>query len=107
KNKNKKPTIFHLLGWEAAQVIQQILQNGIDSVSNWSYESPRGTVTFHPETHCAYAPLYRGKIEAAENEKCKLSISEKINISADEHKKIFFSRPEGEYTRWRNNYFSI
>jgi branched-chain amino acid transport system substrate-binding protein len=107
KNKNKKPTIFHLLGWEAAQVAQQILQNGINAVNDWSFESPRGTVTFHPETNCAYAPLYRGKIESGENGKCKLNIGEKITVNADDHKKIFFTRPEGSYTRWRNNYLSI
>lgn len=107
KNKNKKANIFTLLGWEAAHVAAQILSHGVSSLDNWSYESPRGTVQFHPESHCAYAPLYNGFIEEGEGGKSKLRITNKIEITAEDHLHTFYWRIDGEYTRWRNNYFCI
>ena len=107
KNKNKQANIFSLLGWEAAHAAAQILSQGITSLANWSFESPRGTLKFHPESHCSYAPLYNGFIEEGENGKSKLRTTNSIEISAEEHHKIFSWHLNGEYTRWRNNYFCI
>lgn len=107
KNKNKTANLFSLLGWEAAFVVDQIIKGGASSLNNWSFESPRGTVRFHPDTHCAYAPLYNAFIEGNENGKCRLRVTNTINIQPEEHLSVFRSRPEGEYTRWRNNYFCI
>lgn len=107
KNKNKTANLFSLLGWEAGHAAAQILKNGISSLSNWSFESPRGTVCFHPESHCTYAPLYNGQIEAGENGKSKLRTRDRIDISADDHLAMFNKRIDGDYTRWRNNYFCI
>jgi branched-chain amino acid transport system substrate-binding protein len=107
KYKNKKANLFSLLGWEAAHVVAQILKHGVASLDNWSFESPRGNVCFHPESHCSYAPLYNGFIEEAANGKSKLRTTNSIAISAEEHLNIFNWRIEGEYTRWRNNYFCI
>ncbi|MGL5892750.1 MAG: ABC transporter substrate-binding protein, partial [Bacteroidia bacterium] len=85
--KKKKANLFHLLGWEAATAAQQILQHGAAGLSGWSYESPRGTVTFHPETHCAYAPLSSGFIAAGENGNCELQLTGTVEVNADEHRK--------------------
>lgn len=105
--KKKKANLFHLLGWEAATAAKQILQHGVATLPGWSYESPRGTVTFHPETHCAYAPLSSGLIVAGENGNCALQLTGTAAVSADDHRKLFFMKPEEGFSRWRNNYFCI
>lgn len=105
--KKKKANLFHLLGWEAATATKQILENGISTLAGWSYESPRGLATFHPETHCAYAPLSTGFIMAGENGNCELRLNGTAEVTADNHRKLFFMKPEGGYSRWRNNYFCI
>lgn len=105
--KKKTANLFHLLGWEAATAAKQILEHGIISLAGWSYESPRGTVTFHPETHCAYAPLSSGFIVAGENGNCTLQFTGTEPVSADDHRKLFFMKPDEGYSRWRNNYFCI
>ena len=106
--KKKTANIFHLLGWEAASVAQHILASGgIENLAGWSFESPRGTVKFDAETHSAYAPLYEGRIENNGEGKCKLSLGNRIDVTEEQHRKIHFLRPVGEYTRWKNNYFCI
>lgn len=105
--KNKKANLFSLLGWEAGLVVAQILNGGVSSLENWSFESPRGTVTFNADTHCSFAPLYNGQIVAGENDKAKLITTSKIDVTPEDHLTLFNMRIDGEYTRWRNNYFSI
>lgn len=105
--KNKTANIFHLLGWEAGIVAAQILTNGIAAADDWSFESPRGNVRFHPQTHNAYAPLYLGKITDSGDGKCKLVIEGIHEVTAEQHKELYFARPEGSYSRWKNNYFCI
>jgi branched-chain amino acid transport system substrate-binding protein len=105
--KKKTANLFHLLGWEAATAAKQVLELGIASLAGWSYESPRGTVTFHGETHCAYAPLSSGYIVAGENGNCMLQLTGTETVSADDHRKLFFMKPEEGFSRWRNNYFCI
>ncbi len=73
REKNKAANIFHLLGWEAGIVSQQVVQAGINSLKGFAYNSPRGTVTIHPVTQHTYAPLYKGEIVVGEggNAPCK------------------------------------
>ncbi len=105
KQKNKNANIFHLLGWEAAFVVMQIINNGSGSLGDWSYDSPRGKVTFDPKTQTTYAPLYRGMIIPNEEDKCTVRIDNKIEITAEEHEKICLEKQEGHHSNWKNNYF--
>jgi branched-chain amino acid transport system substrate-binding protein len=108
KEKNKSTNIFLLLGWEAGHVAAHILESGktaAAAVKDWTLESPRGPVKFHPDTNCAYAPLYRGSITRGENGKCKLEISETIPVTAEDHLHIFNDGPVGQVTNWKNSYF--
>lgn len=105
--KKKKANLFHLLGWEAALVVQRIVAENNHTLSDWNYESPRGRVCFHPETNVAYAPLYSGVIASGDNGNCALHIQDTIDVSADDHRKLFFMKPAGGYSRWKNNYFCI
>lgn len=105
--KSKPANIFHLLGWEAADVVQQLLQEGVASLAHFSWESPRGTVAFHPATHYTYAPLYEGMIIGDENGKCRLRITGSNTVSAEEHLKVMTDIPKGVVSGWTNNYLCI
>lgn len=105
KEKNKTANIFHLLGWEAAAAAHYIA--GGNTLDNWSFESPRGTVHFHPETHNVFAPLYEGKIVPDEKGNCRLDVQQQLEVTAEQHKALHFSKPEGTYSRWKNNFFCI
>jgi branched-chain amino acid transport system substrate-binding protein len=105
--KNKQTNIFHLLGWEAGIVVSQVLAGGINSLAGWSYESPRGLVTFHPETQQTYAPLYTGMIVNDGNENCKVLIKDTISIDAASHVKVQAEQPEEGASGWKNNYLCI
>ena len=101
------PSIFHLLGWEAAIVATRAHEQGAATLKNFSYESPRGKVTIHPGTHYSYAPLYKGRITGNENGKCVLEIMERIPVDADDHEKIMQDKPDEIASGWKNNYLCI
>lgn len=107
KDKNKEANIFHLLGWEAAIVAKQVMEGGLASLSNFTYASPRGTVTIHPQTHCTYAPLYSATITGNREGKCSLQITGTLPVSAEAHLAVFTDRPESAVSGWRNNYLCI
>lgn len=107
KEKNKTANIFHLLGWEAAMVVQQFVTGGAASINGMSFSGPRGTVHFHPETHCAYAPLYEGKIVAGDNGNCRLVLSKALEVTEQIHHANYLLKPIGEFSRWKNNFFCI
>lgn len=107
KDKNKQANIFHLLGWEAGTVAAQITGNGIGSLKGWSYDSPRGKVTFHPDTQHTYAPLYEAMIAGNEEGNCKIAIKGSMDIAADDHAKVLADKPEGMVSGWKNNYLCI
>lgn len=103
----KNANIFHLLGWEAAIAGLQAIENGVQSLKKFSYESPRGTVNIDPETHYTYAPLYKGSIVANETGKCVLRINEVISVNAEQHQKIMANKTGAVISGWKNNYLCI
>ncbi|MEO5645788.1 MAG: ABC transporter substrate-binding protein [Bacteroidia bacterium] len=108
KEKNKSPNIFLLAGWEAGLTAAQILNTGksaAEAVKGWTMESPRGQVVFHPETNCAYSPLYHARIVSGENNLCKLEVTATLPITAEDHLARFNDKPEGAVTNWKNTYF--
>lgn len=107
KEKNKIANIFHLLGWEAAMVVQQFIAGGAASINGMSFNGPRGTVHFHPDTHSAYAPLYEGKIVAGDNGNCRLTLSKALEVTAEAHYANHSLKPVGDFSRWKNNFFCI
>jgi branched-chain amino acid transport system substrate-binding protein len=107
--KNKTANLFHLMGWEGGIVAAQFLREGsaapiAETLKNWSYESPRGTVTVHPETHITYAPLYFVEIQPAEGQAPKTRLRERVDVGANEHKEILNDRPQGMVSGWFNQY---
>ena len=107
EEKNRTPTIFHLLGWEAALVVIAAWQQGASALKGFVYNSPRGEVTIHPATHYSYAPMYKGKIRRADNGKCALEVSEQVRIDAAMHAAALNDRPDSVVSGWRNNYLCI
>lgn len=107
KEKNKTANIFHLLGWEAAIAAEQCIQHGVQSLENFSYQSPRGTVTIHPVTHYTYAPLYKGQLRGDENGKCVFEINATVPVNASQHEVLMNDKPGSFTTGWRNNYLCI
>ncbi|MGZ3861726.1 MAG: ABC transporter substrate-binding protein [Bacteroidia bacterium] len=107
KEKNKPVNIFHLLGWEAGIVAARLLQKAdTGTLKGWSYESPRGTQTFHSDTHYTYGPLYHASITESENQKCALTLHEQIPADSSLHLKLIKDRPEVS-SDWKNNYLCI
>jgi branched-chain amino acid transport system substrate-binding protein len=104
---NKAANIFHLLGWEAGIVTMALAECGIPSLKDFSYLSPRGKTTIHPETHYTYAPLYKGKIIGGQHGKCALQITETIPPDAGMHIKVMSDQPTSFMSGWKNNYLCI
>jgi branched-chain amino acid transport system substrate-binding protein len=105
EQKNKVANLFHLLGWEAAVVTVRLLNEGPQSLANWSFDSPRGKVIFNAETQTSYAPLYQGMIVSDADGKCKLKIDEKLEITQEEHQQTCSQKLEGIHSGWKNNFF--
>ncbi len=106
-HKEKEATLFHLLGWEAGLATAHLMQGQARSLAGFSYNSPRGRVTIHPDTNTTYAPLYKGMIIADHDNKCRLCITGTIPVTADEHLQVMLDRPEGVSSGWKNNYLCI
>jgi branched-chain amino acid transport system substrate-binding protein len=107
--KKKTATIFHLLGWEAGIVTAHLLESETiapDALKNWSFESPRGKQTFHPDTHYSYGPLYNASIVEGEAGKCALVLHEPMPADAGLHTSLLTARLENT-SDWKNNYLCI
>lgn len=104
EQKNKVANLFHLLGWEAAVVAVRLLNNGPQSLANWSFESPRGTITFDSVTQTSYAPLYKGIIIPDSDGKCMLKIEEKLEVTKEEHQQNWTQKQEEMTSGWKNNF---
>ncbi|MCW3070462.1 MAG: transporter substrate-binding protein [Bacteroidetes bacterium] len=107
--KKKAATIFHLLGWEAGIVAAHLLENETiapDALKNWSFESPRGKQTFHPDTHYSYGSLYNASIIEGENGKCALALHEQMPADPELHLSLLSTRLENT-SDWKNNYLCI
>lgn len=107
QEKNKAATIFHLLGWEAGSVAVQATRQGATSLAGFSYQSPRGEVTIHPDTHYTYAPLYKGVIGGDSQGRCALQVEELLPVTAAQHELVMNDRPGAVASGWRNNYLCI
>jgi len=105
--KNKKANIFHLLGWEAGLLSAKLLRDPGSPLKGWQYESPRGTVAIHPETHHTYASVYDVSIVPDAAGKCSLQLNDTISVSDRDHLTHMLDVPQGTVSSWKNNYFCI
>lgn len=107
QQRNKPVTIFHLMGWEAAVVAKQAIQQGTASLPGFSYNSPRGQVHIHTETHHTYAPLYYGNIVPGLNGKCALRLTDQVVLDDKDHTYYQLHEITEAASGWRNNYLCI
>lgn len=104
---DKSPNLFSLLGWEAALLLHQLQSNGAGSLKGWTYDSPRGEVTIHPQTHHTYAPLYYGRIVEDANGKCSWQYQETLALDPVTHLRYLIAEKNFIPSGWKNNYFCI
>lgn len=107
KEKNKKANLFHLLGWEAGIAAQQAVQGGPQSLSGFTYDSPRGNVRIHATTHHSIAPLYYGAIVEGRHGKCRFELQETLLLDEDTHTRYLTHELDSIASGWKNNYFCI
>lgn len=107
KQSDKTANLFSLLGWEAAILLARLQSAGNAAVADWNYESPRGKVHFHPETHHTYAPVYNGMILPDDQGKCSWQFREEIPVDPAMHLRYLVADSNYVHSGWRNNYFCI
>lgn len=107
RQRNKTANLFQLFGWEAAILSDQLLQQTSTSLKGWTYQSPRGAVTIHPQTHHTYAPLYYGNIIEGQNGHCSFRVIDKHAVQEADHTYYRAHEAELMVAGWKNNYFCI
>lgn len=77
---NRRPTIFSVLGWDAARLVAEIRNSGKNAgemqahFEGFSFDSPRGTITIGGELLEGRGPLYLAHVSSAENGFARLVI---------------------------------
>jgi len=109
--------LFSLLGWEGAilgvQASDSMLEqkNNVkavsDSLTAFSFEGPRGKVSFHSPTRHTLAPMYEASIQHNGNGGCSIVIEKKIEETVADFE-AFISLPmENSISGWYNSYTCI
>jgi branched-chain amino acid transport system substrate-binding protein len=87
----ENPDVFHLLGYESAQMIAQIHQNRAllspaSMLETMRIESPRGVVEIEPKSHFTQAPCYMRKVDLERFNLVNNVIGEELaDISTDDN----------------------
>jgi len=113
----RTPSIFSLLGWEAAQIAIKVIEasiehkNKIKEVSEalklMEFESPRGTIRFHAGTNTSLAPLYEASIVKTPSGNCELRIDSAIEDTSGYFEELISLPLEGSTSAWFNSYTCI
>lgn len=113
----RTPNLFSLLGWESAIIAKRLLellkennnhvQRSSDGINDFSFESPRGKVTFHPGTRTSIAPLYEARLEKNDTGNCTLRIESVITETETEFEKFIEQSTENAISGWYNSYTCI
>jgi len=113
---DKTPTIFALMGWESALLVDHLLKMQMEQgtkkitpeiLNRISFKSPRGQVSFYEKLNTTYAPMYRATVIPTDNNMCQLRIEETIEDIVpllDEISGIHMNNVE---TAWYNSYVCI
>ncbi len=113
----RTPNLFSLIGWEgailAARASDLMLENKnkVELVSNtlnaFSFDGPRGTVSFHAPTRHTLAPLYETSIQKDENGTCSLLIEKSVENSRSDFEQFITISTENAISGWYNSYTCI
>ena len=106
---NRQASVFAVLGWEAAQVVNQLFSSHNNSITaaqkvkllmDKSMDTPRGKLYFDAETHHIYSSTYY--VEMANH--CKIKVIEKIENPDEEWRSFKKLQPQTIASGWRNTY---
>lgn len=113
----KTPNLFSLLGWEAATFVSKILSllehnnnnigNTISDLDSYSFESPRGNITFLAKYNYTVAPLYEVNMVANDTGNCAIEIVNTIENTSDAFEKLFGLDIGETNSAWYNSYVCI
>lgn len=111
------PNLFSLLGWEGAVLavhannLMQERRNNVQQVSDamnaFSFQSPRGKVSFHAPTRHTLAPLYETSILKDENGTCKVVIEKQMENILPDFEEFVTIPTENAISGWYNSYTCI
>lgn len=116
KNLNKVPSIFLLMGWESALLVDTILNLqatlGIKGVSpellqSISFKSPRGQINMFSEMNTTYAPMYEVSIVSSKNNTCLIQIDAVIQDTLEPLSELTTIQLNNAETAWYNSYVCI
>ncbi len=109
--------LFSLLGWEGAIIglhasdlmleHKNNVQLAADSLNDFSFEGPRGTVHFHASTRHTLAPMYETNIEDNGNGGCKIVVEKKIDETITDFEQFIATPMENAISGWYNSYTCI
>ena len=106
----REPSVFALLGWEAATIIAEVFNNCKHRYADGTFiiaflkttviNSPRGSLKLDSETHFLRAPVFRGTVQ---HYSTAIIITPVNNV--DEAWDKFVNNPvEGPSSGWKNTY---
>jgi len=114
---SRTPNLFSLLGWESAIVASTALsladstKNNIsemaEALHDFTFESPRGTISFDPKTNTSIAPLYKASVASSLQGKCILQIEEMVSNTKESFQSMAGEDLNGAYSSWYNSYTCI
>ncbi len=117
EERGREANLFSLLGWEGAIIGVYALEKAkehknnvkeiAESFQTFSFEGPRGTVTFHTKTRHSIAPMYEVKLKNDGNDRCILEIESRIDETATELESFIALPMEEAISGWYNSYTCI
>jgi branched-chain amino acid transport system substrate-binding protein len=105
---------FFLLGWDAGLIVSEIIRLNktgitnatpiIRSLTETSFDSPRGWMKIDPATQHSYGPSFLATCK----KNMEITVGKETKDIEAEWKKIMHEKlPTGEYSSWRNTYLCI
>lgn len=117
ENSGRTPNLFSLLGWEGAvlavhagdlmQEHRNNVQHVAEAMNAFSFQSPRGKVSFHAPTRHTLAPLYETSIQQDENGTCKIVIERQVENILPDFEQFVTIPTENAISGWYNSYTCI
>ena len=112
----REANLFSLLGWESGFIAAFLLgQFSVqkntaivgEQLKSFSFDSPRGKISFHPESHCSISPLYEAKIDNDGTGHCSVTIIGEITETKEAFD-LLISQDLGQaVSGWYNSYTCI
>ncbi|MNU77416.1 hypothetical protein D3C71_669930 [compost metagenome] len=112
----REANLFSLLGWEAGMIAAFLLEQFKETpnvlavsekLKQFSFETPRGMVSFHAETQVSIAPLYEVKIENDGNNRCSVKIVREVADTATAYEELVSQELNNAVSGWYNSYTCI